>query len=241
MPNNTTRKRWKQSRTGYPKEYEHIRRKLFEMGEVGCYMLAGEYRQRGSRENRDLVAAWPPERIAKLVQPSFSMRRIVAFLAINPRTFQRLCTGEYRPSSAFCRRMEWLEQEIANGTLPGDFPKDREARRRYLLFRAWWFSQPPREDFPEVTVAIRIKWSKSKRHEFTIPVEMLPRLRLHKWEGLADVVRVVTKACRGLARYYGRLLWTVGEQEYWRRFAKNTLPEIVEQRRVFPKRGGGEA
>jgi hypothetical protein len=198
-------------------------------------MLGEEYRRRGSPENRELVAAWPAERIAKLVRPGFSTRRITAFLALNRRTFTRLCTGEYTPSAALCRRMDFVEQEIANGTMRPDLPlRVAEARRRYLLFRAWWFAQPPREDFPLITIALRVKWGKSKRHEFTVPVKMLPRLRLLKWEGLADVVQTVTKACRGLSRDRGRLLWTIVDQEYWKRFARDTLPAIVQERAKMP-------
>ncbi|MGA3099096.1 MAG: hypothetical protein ABSF25_21780 [Bryobacteraceae bacterium] len=235
MTSNTSGKHWKQSRAGFPREYAHIQRQIRETGVVGCYMLGEEYRRRGSPENRELVAVWPAERIAKLVRPGFSTRRITAFLALNRRTFTRLCTGEYTPSPALCRRMDFVEQEIANGTMQPEFPlRAAEARRRYLLFRAWWFSQPPRQDFPEITIALRVKWGKSKRHEFVIPVAMLPRLRLLKWEGLADVVQTVVKTCRGLSRNYGRLLWTTGEQEYWKRFARDTLPAVVQERAKFP-------
>jgi hypothetical protein len=200
-------------------------------------MLGEEYRRRGSPEDRELVAAWPAERIAKLVRPGFSTRRITAFLALNRRTFTRLCTGEYTPSAALCRRLDFVEQEIANGTMRPDLPlRVAEARRRYLLFRAWWFAQPPREDFPLITIALRVKWGKSKRHEFVIPVEMLPQLRLKKWEGLADVVQTVVKACRGLSCDRGRLLWTIVDQEYWKRFARDTLPAVVQERAKFPGR-----
>jgi hypothetical protein len=57
---------------------------------------------------------------------------------------------------------------------------------------------------------------------------------LLKWEGLADVVQTVVKTCRGLSRNYGRLLWTTGEQEYWKRFARDTLPAVVQERAKFP-------
>jgi hypothetical protein len=70
-----------------------------------------------------------------------------------------------------------------------------------------------------------------------LPVEGLPSLRLTRWAGLVQVVKAVTMAVRELARANSRLLWKDVDEQFWRAYAMDTLPGIVEERaRVIESR-----
>lgn len=195
-------------------------------------MLASEKAKMFSNEFREIVAEWPSERIAGLEEKvKLPRSRVVALLGIGMSAFGSLCKGAFTPGPALCRRMAQLEDMAERGELHATYIPDKtDMQRRMCLFRAWFFEQPPRKDFPLVTVAIKVRWSKSRYHEVTIPVEHLPALRLTRWEGLLQVVKAVTMAVRGLARGNARLLWKEIDNEYWTRYARETLPGIVEER-----------
>jgi hypothetical protein len=127
--------------------------------------------------------------------------------------------------------MEQLEQMADRGELHGEYVADKtELQRKMTLFRQWFMDKPPAVDFPLVTVAIRVKWSRSKYHEVLLPVESLPALRLTKWGGITQVVKAVTMAVRELARANSRLLWKNVDEEFWHKYSTETLPAIVEER-----------
>jgi hypothetical protein len=195
-------------------------------------MLAAEQRQMESAEFRALVEKWPAERISALVERcSVPKRRVAALLSVGATALNRLCEGRYTPSPALCRRMEHLEQMAERGELHGEYVSDKsEVQRKMTLFRQWFLDKPPTVDFPLVTVAIKIRWSRYRHHEVTLPIESLPKLRLTRWAGIVEVVRAVTSTVRELARANSRLLWTNVDAEFWQRYAHDALPKIVEER-----------
>lgn len=205
-------------------------------------MTATEQRRSGSVEFREIVKQWPIERIQALeARCALPKTRIAALLSVGVSAFGSLCSGRYTPSPALCRRMEQLEQMADLGELHGEYvPEKSDLQRRLTLFRAWFFEKPPTADFPLVTVAIKIRWSKCKYNEVTLPIESLPALRLTRWNGLVEVVKAVSAAVRGLARGNARLMWKSVDAEFWNRYATETLPAIVEARarKIGEKRNG---
>lgn len=201
-------------------------------------MTKSERWEQHKESEKAVVAGWPPLRIKELKnRTSVSLYRLCAILGVNKRTFKRLCAGAYTPSASLCRRMSLIEQMSDNGTLAPDIvPRKAEARRRLMLFRAWWYDQPPKKELPEVTFHVKVTWGKGKLNYVELPIIFLPRLRLLKWEGLVEVVRELVKTCRKIGHQNGRLLWKTVDEEYWKRYATSTLPEIVEQRASLPKR-----
>lgn len=209
-----------------------LKRLLRQKGIVEVAMLASEQRKMQSEEFKALVQEWPVERISALVERcAFPKARVCALLSIGQSAFASLCAGRFTPGPALCRRMDQLEQMADRGELHGTYvPDTADLQRKITLFRAWFFEKTPTVEFPLVTVAIRVKWSRSKYHEVVLPIESLPALRLTKWEGLVQVVRAVTVAVRSLAKGNARLLWKDIDSTFWHHYARETLPAIVEER-----------
>lgn len=201
-------------------------------GIVAVAMTKAERLQSQSEEFKAIVEKWPAERISSMVQRcSLPKRRVAALLSVGVSALTALCEGRYTPSPALCRRMEHVEEMAVRGELHGEYVSDKTSvQRRLTLFRAWFMEKPPEVAFPLVTVAIKIKWGRSPKCEFTLPCECLPSLRLTKWGGIVQVVKVVTSAVRELARANSRLLWRDVDEQFWRKYATDTLPEIVEQK-----------
>jgi hypothetical protein len=216
-----------------------LRRLLRRDGIVEVPMTASEQRKSESGSFQTIVAEWPAERIAALeTRCRLPKSRIAALLSIGVSALTSIGNGKFTPSPALCRRMDQLEQMADRGELHGEYVADKTSlQRRLTIFRAWFFEKPPTADFPLVTVAVRIKWGKSRYHEVLLPVEGLPSLRLTRWAGLVQVVKAVTMAVRELARANSRLLWKDVDEQFWRAYAMDTLPGIVEERaRVIESR-----
>lgn len=221
---------------GIPNAYRKICRKIKDERIVGCYMTKSERWEQHKESEKDVVAGWPAERISQLNKRTLvSVTRICAILGVNRRTFFRLAKGDWTPSASLCRRMSLLEQMADDGTLAADIvPKKAEARRRLMLFRAWWYDQAPKKQLPEVTFHLKVAWGKGKLNYVELPVTFLPRLKILKWEGLVDVVRAIVRTARDIGHKNGQLLWRTIDDEYWKRYATNTLPQIVEERAKLP-------
>lgn len=188
--------------------------------------------QRASLESQELVRAWSSERIAKLQDLcSVPRSRLAALLGIGISALSALAAGRYTPSPALCRRFEQLQQMAERGELHGEYvPAKAEMQRRMTLFRAWWFARDPTAEFPLISIAVKVRWGRERRNELVIPVETLPQLRLTKWDGLVQVIRAVTTAVRSVARVGAKALWKDADAEFWQRYARDTVPAIVNER-----------
>jgi len=189
---------------------------------------------------RETVAKWQPERIAALkYRCKIPVTRIIALLGITQGAYSRLSSGDFTPSAALCLRMAHLEEMADAGELHSGkefIPKQREMRRRMAHFRAWWFNRPATAEFPLITVEIRVKWGGAPYQQLRLPVKPIPALRMCKWEGLLPVVKTITTAIRKLAQANGRLYWRDIEDQFWRAYATDTLPQIVLERAAITKR-----
>jgi DNA-binding XRE family transcriptional regulator len=221
-------------RAGYiPRSrYWRIWRTLQEKGIVGVYRLNSEQGRITKAEEKEVRAQWPTSRIAALAEKcGVTQPRVAALLGLNKKTFERLRFGEWTPSHQLCRRMELLEHHAANGLLyPNIVPARSEMRRRLILFRAWWFAQVPSRKLPEVELKIRVRWGAHAVQTLDLPVTLLPRMKLVKWSGLAELAKEITLAARRASKAAGTLTWTEGEQEFWSRYANETLPAIITER-----------
>jgi hypothetical protein len=182
-------------------------------------------------KEKELVAQWQPERIAALKDRcKVPVSRIVALLGITASAFSKLASGDFTPSGPLCLRMGQLEEAADAGELHSGkqvIPSQREMRRRMSAFRSWWFNRPPTAEFPLVSVEVCVHWGKSPYEHMRLPVKPFPKLRLQKFDGLVNVVRTITVAIRKLAQANARLYWTQAEGEFWERYARDTLPEVV--------------
>jgi hypothetical protein len=55
-----------------------------------------------------------------------------------------------------------------------------------------------------------------------------------EWGGIVEVVRELAKTLRKLAHGNARLLWTQGEEDFWKSWAHGTLPQIIAERSELP-------
>ena len=191
-----------------------------------------------SVEFRDIVGQWPISRIATLREKTkLPVARIVALLGISQPAYSKMCSGDFTPSPALCRRMQQLEVMADRGELHREYiPSTAEMRRRMALFRAWWLRKPPSVDLPLITCHLQVRWGKGVQHLIVIPVKHIPQLRLREWTGLVAVIKTVTVALRKLAQGNARILWKQAEEDYWYRYARDTLPAIVTERaKILPK------
>ena len=185
-------------------------------------------------QKRKVVAQWQPERIASLKDRcQVPVTRLTALLGISQGAFSRLSAGDFAPSASLCLRMAQLEEMADAGELHRGkqvIPTQREQRRRMSHFRAWWMNRPETAEFPSVSVEITVKWGGAPYQHMRLPVEHIPNLRLQKFEGLVGIVRTVTTTLRKLAQANARLYWNEVDNEFWERYAKDTLPQIVLER-----------
>lgn len=215
-----------------PARYHHIWRRTHDKGIVGTYGLTEEQGRPRKADEAALRAQWTTSRIRGLAEVCKSTQtRVAALLGLNKKTFENLRGGQWIPSAALCRRMALLEQHAADGLLfPQIVPQRSEMRRRLILFRAWWFSQKPKKDLPEVELKIRVRWGSNVIQSLDLPVTLLPRMKLVKWSGLAELAKEITAAARRVSKANGQVAWRVGEEEFWRRYATDTLPAQIAER-----------
>lgn len=191
---------------------------------------------------RRIVAEWQPERIASLKDRcKVPVTRIIALLGITQVAFSRLTSGDFTPSASLCLRMAHLEEMADSGELHGKaqyIPAQREMRRRMAHFRAWFFEKPATAEFPLVTVEVKVVFGRAPYQTIKLPVESFPKLRLKKFDSLVDVVKAVSTTIRKVAQANGRLFWTEIENEYWKRYAADTLPQEIIERSQYVKRAG---
>jgi hypothetical protein len=183
-------------------------------------------------EFQKIVDSWPADRIAELENRcSVPRTRVAALLGIGQTVLSQLVKGRYTPSAVLCRRMEELERMAERGEIHGQYVPDKaDLQRRLALFRQWFMDKPPTKDFPLVTVSVKFQWGASFYSSVTLPIEHLPQLRLTKWSGLVEIVRTLTVALRTLARANSRLMWKEQDAAFWRAYATDSLPKIVESR-----------
>lgn len=214
-----------------PSKYRATWRKAWTEGVIDVYGTSDE-RLRRREQEKELIAQWPADRIRGLADKcGVTQPRIAALLGLNKKTFERLRMGRFTPSFKLCRRMGLLEDHAERGILyPKLVPQRSEMRRRLILFRAWWFTQGPKQRLPEADLRISVKWGKSRIQTIELPVTLLPRMKLTKWEGLAELVQAVTVAARRVAHANGKIAWQQGEKEFWERYANDTLPAQIEAR-----------
>ena len=202
-------------------------------GVVKVYDTDGERDYLAEKEH-ELVSQWQPQRIAGLKDRcKIPTSRIIALLGITQGAFSRLSSGDFTPSGPLCLRMAHLEELADAGELHSGkqvIPSQREMRRRMSSFRAWWFNRPATAEFPLVSVEVCVTWGRSPYQHLRLPVKPFPKLRLQKFDGLVNVVKTITVAIRKLAQANARLYWTEIENEYWRRYANDTLPQAVLER-----------
>lgn len=185
-----------------------------------------------------IVSQFPIERIVALREKTkLPVARIVALLGISQPAYSKMCSGDFTPSPALCRRMQELERMAESDELHNTYvPSTYEMRRRMALFRAWWLRKPPSEDLPLITCHLQVRWGGGTQHLINIPVKYVPQLRLKEFSGLVGVIRAVTVALRKLAQGNARILWKEAESEYWYRYARDTLPKVVTERaKIQPK------
>ena len=97
-------------------------------------------------------------------------------------------------------------------------------------FRAWWFNRPPTAQLPLIRVHLEVVWGNAPYQKLWLPVDRIPALRISKWETVHEVIKSLVTHIRKVARENGRLYWRRIDEEFWRNFADNTLPEIVKER-----------
>ena len=219
--------------------HERHRQAAWNDGVVKVYDTAEE-RAMLEDQRRRVVSEWPATRIAALKDScQVPVTRITALLGISRPAFSRLAGGEFTPSASLCLRMAQLEEMAAAGELHRGkqvIPTQREQQRRMSHFRSWWFNRPPTAEFPMVSVEIVVKWGGAPYQHMRLPVQRIPKLRLQKFEGLVGIVRTVTSTLRKLAQANSRLYWNELDNEYWTRYANDTLPEIVLERAQITRR-----
>ena len=222
-----------ESRANTIQLHERHRQAAWNDGVVKVYDTESE-RAMLEAQQRKVVAQWPPARIAALKDRcQIPVTRIIALLGISQGAFSRLSSGDFTPSASLCLRMAQLEEMATAGELHRGkqvIPTQREQRRRLSHFRAWWLNRPATADFPLVSVEIVVKWGGAPYQHMRLPVERISKLRLQKFEGLVGIVRTVTSTIRKLAQANSRLYWTQIDEEYWQRYTKDTLPQIVIER-----------
>lgn len=216
--------------------YRPLLRLLRQFGVVEVLLTEEEKKVYRTPEFQAIVSEWPVERIRALKDKcAVPVPRLVALLGIGRQPYDKLCRGDYTPSAGLCRRMQAIEQMAESGQLhPAYVPKSGEMQRRMALFRAWFMARPPTAEFPLLTVRLEIRWGRSVWQKLALPVESLPALRIKEWRGLADAIQAVTVAVRKLAKGNMRGLWKEMEEEYWRRYATDTLPAIVQRSAKIP-------
>lgn len=233
------RRSWRVNRNRVPGTYRRIWKKILTTGVVDVYMTKEEQKRIRTKESREIIADWPASRVAAMVRNSdMTVTRLARLFGINRRTLGRLASGDWTPSPSLCLRFELIEQQSRNGTLhPEITPPKAEMRRRMILFRAWWFSRPANKQVLDLSIHIRMQWGKGNTQFIEIPCKMVPRMKLTRWEGIVDAIKAITKCVRGLSHGYGKMLWREIEQEYWDRYAKNTLPELFAKTSTRPNAG----
>jgi hypothetical protein len=181
-----------------------------------------------------ILEEWPIERIAELPEKcGISVARLVALLSITRAGFERIAAGDYTPTAALCLRMQKLEDSVSSGELKTKdelAPRRNEMRRRMTLFRQWWLNRGPGDELPTISISIKVTWGKRINERLVLPEDCMPKLRVRDWQTLVDVAQTIIVAVRKLARFNQRLLWTQMDQDYWKRYANDTLPDVVEKR-----------